>query len=193
MQQLLTGKKRLPGFSGECIAHPLNDFLEYEQPTSYIVSDTEYDEENGIPVLTAGKTFILGYTQEEFGIFSNIPVIIFDDFTTAIKFVDFSFKVKSSAMKILKPKDENVNLRFIYEMMQRIVYPMGIGDHKRHWIANYQFLEIEVPEPKEQKAISDILSDLDSEIKSLEQKLNKYKSIKQGMMQNLLTGKIRLV
>jgi type I restriction enzyme S subunit len=77
--------------------------------------------------------------------------------------------------------------------MQRINYPMGIGDHKRHWIGEYQFLEIEVPEPIEQNRIATILSDMDSEITPLETKLAKAQSIKQGMMQQLLTGKIRLI
>ncbi len=83
----------------------LGDFLDYEQPTKYLVIDTEYNDHNQMPVLTAGKSFILGYTNEEFGIFTNLPVIIFDDFMTSSKFVNFPFKVKSSAMKMLKPKN----------------------------------------------------------------------------------------
>ena len=84
----------------------LGKVLDYEQPTNYIVQSTNYKNEYKIPVLTAGKTFVLGYTNETKGIFpkENLPVIIFDDFTTARQFVDFPFKVKSSAMKILKPK-----------------------------------------------------------------------------------------
>src|ERR1039458_8202850 len=107
----------------------LGDLLDYEQPTLYLVTDTEYNDNNQTPVLTAGKTFILGYTNEERGIFTNLPVIIFDDFTTAIKFVDFPFKAKSSAMKMLIPKNDKVNMRFLYEIMLRIKYPLG--DHKR--------------------------------------------------------------
>ncbi|MFH1260130.1 MAG: restriction endonuclease subunit S [Elusimicrobiota bacterium] len=191
MQQLLTGKKRLPGFSGEWEVKKLGEFLDYKQPTEYLVTDTEYNNNNQTPVLTAGKTFILGYTNEEHGIFNKLPVIIFDDFTTAIKFVDFPFKAKSSAMKMLIPKNDKVNMRFIYEIMSQIKYPLG--DHKRHWIVEYQHLEITVPESsEEQAAIAGILSDMDAEIESLEQKRNKYIRIKQGMMQELLTGKIRL-
>ena len=80
----------------------LGDLLDYEQPTKYLVSSTDYQDDYPIPVLTAGKTFILGYTDEQGGIFTNLPVIIFDDFTTANKFVNFPFKAKSSAMKMLK-------------------------------------------------------------------------------------------
>ncbi|MBF0413222.1 MAG: restriction endonuclease subunit S [Desulfamplus sp.] len=170
----------------------LVDFLDYEQPTEYLVTNTEYDDNNQTPVLTAGKTFILGYTNEEHGIFTNLPVIIFDDFTTAIKYVEFPFKAKSSAMKMLIPKNESVNLRFIYEIMLQIKYPLG--DHKRHWIAEYRNLEIKIPPTQaEQTRIATILSDMDNEITALENKLEKYKKIKLGMMQNLLTGRIRLI
>ena len=63
MQQLLTGKTRLPEFSGEWGSKSLGQLLEYEQPTKYLVKDSEYSDNNDIPVLTAGKTFILGYTK----------------------------------------------------------------------------------------------------------------------------------
>lgn len=185
MQQLLSPKE---GWE----VKKLGDFLNYEQPTEYLVSDTEYSDNNQTPVLTAGKTFILGYTNEEHGIFNNLPVIIFDDFTTAIKYVDFPFKVKSSAMKMLLPKNDEVNLRFIYETMLQIKYQ--VADHKRHWIGEYCKIEIKVPvTPEEQNEIATILSDMDAEIQALEAKLEKYRKIKLGMMQNLLTGKIRLV
>ncbi|MCD6184959.1 MAG: restriction endonuclease subunit S, partial [Deltaproteobacteria bacterium] len=184
MQKLLTPKERWE-------VKKLGEFLDYEQPTNYLVIDTKYDDNNHTPVLTAGKTFILGYTDEEFDIFTNVPVIIFDDFTTANKFVDFPFKAKSSAMKMLMPKNDNVNLRFIYEIMQQINFPLG--DHKRHWIREFQHIEISVPNSEVQTQIAQILSDIDKEMQAIETKLDKYKMIKQGMMQNLLTGKIRLI
>ena len=191
MQELLTGKRRLPGFSGKWETKKLGDLLAYEQPTKYLVKDTEYNDNNDIPVLTAGKTFILGYTNEQAGIFNNVPVIIFDDFTMANKYIVFSFKAKSSAMKMLKPKDINVNLRFVFEKMQLIELPLG--DHKRYWISEYQNLEIEIPKQEEQSAIASVLSDMDAEIEQLERKRDKYKQVKQGMMQELLTGKTRLI
>jgi type I restriction enzyme, S subunit len=200
LEKLIAKKRNIKQGAMQKLLHPkegwkvkqLGDFLDYEQPTKYLVSNTEYDDNNQIPVLTAGKTFILGYTDEEHGIFNNLPVIIFDDFTTAIKFVDFPFKAKSSAMKMLLPKNDKVNLRFIYEVMLQIKYPLG--DHKRHWIGEYRQIEIIVPStPEEQSHIATILSDMDAEITSLETKLEKYKNVKLGMMQTLLTGKIRLV
>lgn len=190
MQQLLTGKKRLPGFSGEWEEFQLVELLDYEQPTDYIVGSTDYSV-NGIPVLTPGKSFVLGYTNETSGIFSEVPVIIFDDFTTVSKFVTFPFKVKSSAMKMLKLRDKAHNLRLIFEIMQ--ILKFTIGDHKRYWISEYSRLKINLPSIEEQNAIAQVLSDMDNEIEALEEKLEKYKSIKQGMMQELLTGRIRLI
>jgi len=121
----------------------LEDVLDYEQPTEYIVESEEYDDSYKTPVLTAGKSFLLGYTKEENGIYkSPLPVIIFDDFTTATKYVDFPFKVKSSAMKILKAKD-NANITFLYYLMQNIDFDSS--DHKRYWISQYSKLEIPLP------------------------------------------------
>ncbi len=191
MQLLLTGKKRLPGFSGKWEVKKLGEILSYEQPTKYLVKSTEYYDNNDIAVLTANKSFILGYTDENDGVFENVPVVIFDDFTTASKYVDFPFKVKSSALKILKLKNESSDLRFVFGKMQLIQFPLG--DHKRYWISEYQHLKIEVPSISEQTAIAKTLSDMDAEIEQLEQKLDKYRMIKQGMMQELLTGKKRLI
>ena len=93
MQNLLTAKIRFPQFKGEWKFTKLGNLLDYEQPTQYLVSDENYDNGFGTPVLTAGKTFILGYTNETKGIFQdNLPVIIFDDFTTATQFVNFHLK-----------------------------------------------------------------------------------------------------
>jgi type I restriction enzyme S subunit len=191
MQELLTGKKRLPGFSDKWEVKRLGEILAYEQPTKYLVKSTEYNDNNEVAVLTANKSFVLGYTDETDGVFGNVPVIIFDDFTTASKYVDFPFKVKSSALKILKLKDVSYDLKFVFGKMQLIRFPLG--NHKRYWISEYRYLEIDIPSLEEQTAIAQILSDMDAEIEALVQKLSKYRLIKQGMMQKLLTGKTRLI
>ncbi len=122
----------------------LGEVLDYEQPTKYIVENTEYKNSYNTPVLTAGKSFILGYTNEQNGIFSNdLPVIIFDDFTTATKLVDFAFKVKSSAMKILKAKKNKANIKFLYYLIQKIEFDSS--KHKRYWISQYSKLKIPLP------------------------------------------------
>lgn len=189
MQQLLTGKTRLQGFKGKWKTVKLGDVLDYEQPSNYQVLSTQYLEK-GVPVLTAGKTFILGYTAEKTGVYNKLPVIIFDDFVAESKYVDFPFKVKSSAVKMLKLKKEKDSLRFVYEIMQIIDFV--VADHKRHWISDYSLIEIKMPEPSEQQAIANILSTMDEEIQALQEERDKYALVKQGMMQQLLTGKIRL-
>ena len=189
MQQLLTGKKRLPGFTDKWKYVALEHLLEYEQPTKYLVQSTDYIE-SGTPVLTAGKTFILGYTTETKGIYTNLPVIIFDDFTTDSKYVTMPFKAKSSAMKMLQLKDRRYNLRLVYELMQLIQFPLY--DHQRYWISEYSKLQVYIPSDfEEQQAIATILSDMDKEIADLEAQRDKYRLLKSGMMQKLLTGQIR--
>lgn len=191
MQQLLTSKKRLPGFTDKWKYVALEHLLEYEQPTKYLVQSTDYIE-SGTPVLTAGKTFVLGYTAENKGIYTNLPVIIFDDFTTDSKYVTMPFKAKSSAMKMLQLKDRRYNLRLVYELMQLIQFPLY--DHQRYWISEYSKLQVYIPSDfEEQQAIATILSDMDKEIADLEAQRDKYRRLKSGMMQKLLTGQIRLV
>ena len=130
---------------------PLGEVADYEQPTKYLVNSTVYSDAYKTPVLTAGKTFILGYTDETNGIFeaSKNPVIIFDDFTTANKWVDFDFKAKSSAMKIITSKDENSTLiKYIYYWLNTLPSGLTEGDHKRQWISNYCNKQIPIPCPE---------------------------------------------
>ena len=128
----------------------LENIVEYEQPQAYIVNSTDYDDRYLTPVLTAGKSFIIGYTNETEGIYQNTPCIIFDDFTTDSKLVDFPFKVKSSAMKILKVAD-NIEIEYVAMFMN---ITRLIGDtHKRYWISEYSKLYIPIPPTEEQKRI----------------------------------------
>lgn len=122
----------------------LGDVLNYEQPTHYIVNTTQYDDTYPIPVLTAGQTFILGYTNETENIYhKNLPVLIFDDFTTAIKYVDFPFKVKSSAMKILSNDKSKTSIKYLFYAMGRISIDTEL--HKRYWISLYSNISIPLP------------------------------------------------
>lgn len=125
--------------------------LLYEQPTNYIVKNTNYKTEYKTPVLTAGKSFILGYTNEKENIFSELPVIIFDDFTTESKFVDFQFKVKSSAMKILHINTNLVLPKFAFYLMQAT--QIDHDNHQRYWISTYSQELLGLPPINEQKRI----------------------------------------
>lgn len=189
MQRLLSAKLRLPGFSEKWEEVELGEVLSYEQPTPYIVRDTNYQNNYKTPVLTVGKTFILGYTNEGNGICKNIPVILFDDFTTDSRYIDFEFKVKSSATKLLRVKGQN-NLYFIFCALQCFKYP--IGGHERHWISKFQYLTIALPSIEEQTAIAEVLTAADREIELAKEKLERLRRQKRGLMQQLLTGKKRV-
>ena len=189
MQQLLTGKKRLRNYTEPWSTVELEEVFDYIQPTPYLVASTNYSDDYSTPVLTAGKTFVLGYTNEINGIYSNLPVVIFDDFTTDSKFVDFPFKAKSSAMKILQIKD-GYNILFAYEAMQLIRFV--VGGHERHWISKYSKLTIDVPRLEEQNAISNVISAMDKELSLIEQDIEQEKQKKKALMQLLLTGIVRV-
>jgi len=151
---------------------PLGDVADYEQPTKYLVNSTVYNDNYPTPVLTAGKTFILGYTNEDEGIYfaSKSPVIIFDDFTTANKWVDFDFKAKSSAMKMITSKNEKLALlKYIYYWLNTLPNNQTDGDHKRQWISNYANKLIPIPPLSVQTEIVktlDALTALTSELTS---------------------------
>ena len=181
--QTAVPKLRFPEFQDapEWEEKTLDHCLGYQQPTAYLVADTKYSDAYKTPVLTAGKTLVLGYTNEQHGIFSdNLPVIIFDDFTTATQFVDFPFKAKSSAMKILQAK-KGANIKFMYEIMQ--VIPYELGGHERHWISKFAPKSILIPPPPEQQKIADSLSSIETLIAAEGQKLESLQEHKKGLMQ----------
>ena len=147
----------------------LEEFISYEQPSKYIVNSDQYDDSFEIPVLTAGKSFILGYTDETNNIFDNLPVIIFDDFTTSVQFVDFPFKVKSSAMKLLK-NTEQVDIKYCYYLLKYLQHTPE--NHKRQWLSTTSQKTVELPVIEEQKNIvsklDKILEVIDNQNKQLE-------------------------
>ena len=149
----------------------LEQCLEYEQPTPYLVQSTEYDDSYEIPVLTAGQSLLLGYTNETEGVFKaskDNPCIIFDDFTTSFHWIDYDFKVKSSAMKMLRPKSKE-NFRYVYYAMLGINFVPG--GHQRHWISKYSQFQIPIPSPSEQERIVGILDTFTSAIDNLKEQI----------------------
>ena len=179
-------KRRFPGFEGEWEEKKLGDVLDYEQPTKYIVNSTQYNDSFKIPVLTAGQTFILGYTNEEHGIrkaTKDKPVIIFDDFTTSSHLVDFSFKIKSSAMKLLSLKNEEDNIYFVNNILQNLNYIPE--SHERHWISKFSKFEVLIPNAEEQNKIGEFFQKLDKSINLQQQKLDKLKDLKKAYLNEL--------
>ncbi|WML24128.1 restriction endonuclease subunit S [Neobacillus sp. OS1-33] len=170
----------------------LEDMLDYIQPTNYIVESTKYSENYKIPVLTAGKSFILGYTNEEHNVFKDTPVIIFDDFTTATQFVNFKFKVKSSAMKILVRTSKLVNIKYVFYYMQTIRY--NTDTHKRYWISIFSKLPIKIAPLPEQRAIvakiEQLFSGLDNGITNLIKAKEKLEIYRQAVLKKAFEGEL---
>ena len=188
--QLLPYLERL--LDGETVEwKTLGEVCNYEQPTAYLVRSTDYSDRHPIPVLTAGKTFILGYTNETTGVYraSQHPTIIFDDFTTANKWVDFDFKAKSSAMKMLTSKDEKVCLlKYIYYWLNTLPADSIVGDHNRQWISNYAQKLFPLPPLRVQARIVEILdkftqleAELEAELEARNKQYDFYRN-------RLLTG-----
>ena len=160
----------------------LGEVANYEQPTKYLVKSKDYDDDFKTPVLTAGKTFVLGYTNETNGIYqaSKNPVIIFDDFTTANKWVDFDFKAKSSAMKMISSVDENqFLLKYIYYWLNTLPSGLVDGDHKRQWISNFANKKIPIPPLSVQSQIVAILDTFDTLTQSISEGLPKEIQLRQ--------------
>ena len=131
----------------------INQLLDYEQPTAYIVANDEYSTDTSLtPVLTANKGFILGYTDEKFGIYQKGECIIFDDFTMDAKYV---------SIKILTAKP-NVNLRFMFEYLS--YWELKSEEHKRHYISEIASLVIELPSKERQSIIASLMTSLNSKL-----------------------------
>lgn len=185
---------RFPGFTDPWEQRKLGDIFKYEQPQAYIVESTEYDDKNDIPVLTAGQSFILGYTDECFGIKEaneENPVIIFDDFTTSSHYVDFPFKIKSSAMKLLTLNNPKDDIHCTFNVLQNIGYvPVS---HERHWISTFAKFNVLLPKSSsEQKQIGLYFRNLDHLITLHQRKCEEQKKYKKALMQIFLTGIVRV-
>ena len=178
---------RFAGFTDPWEQRKLGELFDYEQPQPYIVRGTEYDDSFPTPVLTAGQSFVLGYTNEKQGIkmaSPEHPVIIFDDFTTSSHFVDFPFKVKSSAIKLLTLRDKNEDIHFAYQVLQNIAYtPVS---HERHWISKFATFATLMPECKsEMQAIGHFMSNLDGLITLHQRKYDKLVIFKKSMLEKM--------
>lgn len=160
----------------------IRECLNYEQPQKYIVVSEKYDNSFRTPVLTANKAFILGYTNETEGIYDKGDVIIYDDFTMDTKFVNFNFKVKSSTIKMLTPK-ENIDLYFMFNYFQFLsLKPEG---HQRSYISLIEPMKVAIPSYEKQKHYSSLFRKLDIKLQSAETLLEKCIILKAGLLQQM--------
>jgi len=172
--------------------YDLGELLSYEQPTKYIVESTDYRDDYETPVLTAGKTFVIGHTNETKGIYTSLPAIIFDDFTTASQYVNFKFKVKSSAMKILKTNENVAVIKFLYYMMQ--IIDCEHSTHKRYWIQTYSKYKIPLPPLSMQEhivsKIDELFSEIDKGAEALRKTKEQLKIYRQAVLKEAFEGVI---
>ena len=164
----------------------MGDLLQYEQPQKYIVVSSEYDDSFDTPVLTAGQSFVLGWTNEKTGIKKanpENPVIIFDDFVTSSHYVDFPFKIKSSAMKLLSSTNSTIDIDFSFNLLKQINYiPIS---HMRHWISMFAQFNVYAPRTNEQIKIGQMFKKLDSLITLHQRKLDALKKIKSALLEKM--------
>ncbi|WP_081424320.1 restriction endonuclease subunit S [Anabaena sp. WA102] len=187
MQQILTGKKRLPGFSDEWDVKKLGDVLKVRHGKSqhHVV-----DQNGEFPILATGgeigraKTYLYNKPSVLIGRKGTIDIPQYMD--SPFWTIDTLFYTD-----ILN----NAFPKFIFYRFNLINWysyneASGVPSLNAKTIEN---IEIKLSSVEEQKAIAQVLSDMDAEIEALEKKRDKYKAIKQGMMQELLTGKTRLI
>jgi len=191
MQRLLTGETRLPGFHGAWEIKRFENVLERLNTKAHQIQTSDYQSTGKYPVVDQGKEPVVGFSDEERKRFRcpDGGVIVFGDHTCIIKFVDFDFVVGADGTQILHAT-AGQNTRFhAFQLEYRAVNPTGYNRHFR-FLKERDFL---VPTCPEQDAISALLSDMDSEIAGLEARRDKTRALKQAMMQELLTGRTRLV
>ena len=119
------------------------------------IPTSEYLKNGKYPIIDQGQSDIAGYTDEESGIFVNVPAVIFGDHTRIIKYVDVPFFIGADGVKILKAKDEKANYKFLYYALSSAKIPnTGYNRHFK-WLK-----EIDIPTYSEQEQI-EIVDELD--------------------------------
>lgn len=191
MQQLLTGQTRLPGFHGEWLVKPFSSVLIRLNAKAHQIQTSDYQATGKYPVVDQGKDTVIGFSDREDKRLRcpNGGVIVFGDHTCLVKFIDFDFLVGADGTQILQGKDGQSTLFHALQLQYQGVEATGYNRHFK-FLKERGFL---VPSLPEQTAIAAVLSDMDAELSVLERRREKTRALKQAMMQELLTGKTRLV
>lgn len=189
MQRLLTGKQRLPGFSTPWKKFEFDAIFYTEKGIkNKQIQTKEYQTKGRFPIVDQGKQKIIAYTDDENKLYKCTPVIVFGDHTRILKFITFHFVIGADGTQLIKTYSE-YSLVFCFYVLQNISIP-NLG-YSRHMSVLKEKV-FNLPPLPEQKAIADILSKADEEIDLLTRKLSALKEQKTGLMQQLLTGKIRV-
>ena len=190
MQQLLTGKTRLPGFSGEWETKRFEDIFKRLNGNPHKIQNSEYSVNGPYPVIDQGQDTVVGYSDQTEKLFKCPAggVIVFGDHTRIVKFVDVDFLIGADGTQLLAMKGNDVTKFLYYQLSTKDIPDTGYNRHFKF----LRDLTFKIPRSDEQQAIASVLSDMDAEITALEQRRDKTRAIKQGMMQQLLTGRVRL-
>lgn len=191
MQQLLTGKQRLPGFGGEWEVKRFDDVLNRLNAKAHQIQASDYQSTGRYPIVDQGKAQVIGFSDIHNKCFlcPEGGVIVFGDHTCIVKFLDFNFVVGADGTQVLQARSGQSTCFHFFQLQYKGVEPTGYNRHFK-FLKDREFLSPPLPE---QTAIATVLSDMDAEIAALEQQRDKTRDLKQGMMQQLLTGQIRLV
>ena len=212
MQELLTGKKRLAGFKGKWVTIKIGEVADIHKGNG--LSKTKLKQAGKYGCILYGELFTtykriiknaISHTDYEEGVYSKAGDILMPGSTTT---TGIDLAIASAVLKdnillggdinVIRPKTASINSIFlayyITEVLKHKILELTQGITIIHLYGkDLKTLEIAIPEISEQDAIGKILVDIDEELSGLENQMNKYQLIKQGMMQKLLTGKIRLV
>ena len=191
MQQLLTGETRLPGFSGAWETKTFGDVFKRLNGKNHQIQTSEYATHGFHPVIDQGQTQVVAYSDRTDKLFKcpTDGLIVFGDHTRIVKFINEDFLIGADGTQILAVHGQNVTEFFFYQLSMKSIPDTGYNRHFK-FLKDMTFL---VPPVEEQVAIVMILSNMEAEISALQRRRDKMLAIKQGMMQQLLTGRVRLV
>lgn len=194
MQQLLTGKKRLLDengmrFSGEWVYLTFDTAFNIKNKKSAQVKLSDYLQSGSVPIIDQGQKIIAGYCNNA-EVYSDVPVIVFGDHTRCIKWIDFVFCPGADGVQVIKTS-KKLAPKFGYYLISNTEIPnLGYSRHMRELKEKNFRLPLDI---NEQQKIAAVLSAADAEIATLEKKLACLKDEKKALMQQLLTGKRRVM
>jgi len=148
---------------------------------SHQILNSQFSKQGKFPVVDQGQQKIAGYSDDSSHLFSNVPVIVFGDHTTFLKYVDFNFIVGADGTKLLHSKNGD-NLKFLYyELEQNKLTPEG---YKRHFSV-LKMLKLTIPVIEEQEKIAEFLTALDDKINLINNQLEQSKFFKKSLLQRM--------
>lgn len=189
MQQLLTGKKRLKGFSGGSFqAIPFDKIAQTINVKPFQISKSDYQDCGSTPVVDQGQSFIAAYTDTK-NVFTDTPFVLFGDHTRIVKWIDFPCVIGADGVQAIKSK-EGMDIKYLYYLLFNTELP-NLG-YSRHMSILKEKMFYVTTNYDEQKAIAECLSNADKEINYAKERLLHLQKQKRGLMQVLLSGKKRI-